>query len=73
MCHISGTDRATDLLFSPYVLEFLGVKLHDLKRANFATSFFTLYSEWIYCNTIQYNKSLYSEALDFVITDIEEV
>ena len=42
-CHNSVTDRATDLPFSPYSLEFHGLTLHDKKMAIFETLFFTLY------------------------------
>ena len=36
-CHNSGTDKATDLPFSPYVLEFLGLNQYNQKRAIFET------------------------------------
>ena len=42
-CHNSVTDRATDLPFSPYALEFHGLTLHGKKMAIFETLFFTLY------------------------------
>ena len=42
-CHNSVTDGATDLPFSPYALEFHGLKLHDKKMVIFEIKFFTLY------------------------------
>ena len=36
-CHNSETDKATDLPFSPYVLEFLGLNQYNQKMAIFLT------------------------------------